>query len=83
MVNLLLQQVLLLIQHQQTLEQAPQVLESVLEEQVQEPIHLEVDLEVLQEEWVEWADSVAVCHQAWEWEECHLGECLLHSRCNK
>lgn len=79
---LLLQQVTLELQHQLTLEQAPQVQESVLEEPVHNLTHLrEVDLEA--QEWEDLVEAWAVCHQAWEWEECHQEECLPHSRCNK
>ena len=73
----LLPQVTLELQHQQTtLEQAPQVQESVLEEQELNKTHLlEVDSEV------QWEVAlVAVCHQAWEWEECNQVKCHPLSR---
>ena len=74
-----LQQVTLELQHQQTtLELAPQVQESVLQEQALNQIHsLVVDSEVLL---VEWAALVAVCHQAWAWEECNQDKCHLLTR---
>ena len=80
-----LQQQVTLELQQEPLEQAPQVQESVLEELVHNLTHLlEVDLEAqVWVEWAEWEATLAVCHQAWAWEECNQDKCLTHSRCNK